>query len=569
MMSRYWIGIVAGALGVALVTPAAADPQTGAAATPISMSPAVVSVSGPNGGNMGRLDGDMRLRGPGFEQTAVIPMSKNGNEYIVLITMQSILSNQQTGDIGPWQCACSSYQLNASAPPTQIANLVRLTNLDNGERLCNHPAGASDGTNILWMYGSDTNSNRPNTYAAVTNEKCQTVAAAQMVNLPMNSNDGAPAITFNGIVNGVSKFTGGYLETGGTLDQVYAMGLSLSANADGITMTLNRDWIQSIISPSNIGRPTIVADNANRTVFCASEGNNRPPEGGVQCAYLDSMTGNILYKNTMAASDPNKMIYMSQPNVAKLADGQFVLQTIASNAMGRNTNLKGTNLTYMYSLTAAGDALQAQQVGTGMAAYQTHASLCTGAYGVSGNKAVSVISASATGIGRPMMMMLGIDPTTKAVTYDENNDKWPIAWYGDSGHLANWYGRNPMRQGRDFMRCAGDIKNPGHGVQNGFMSNVSTFFAAAVSGRVPGDAKNSLTLSLVPGQVDTAVTPQNPSLATDVGASNAPVGPPPAAPSSSSGCACSTVGGGNGTSDFAGLALLGLGLAVIASRRRS
>jgi MYXO-CTERM domain-containing protein len=445
-----------------------------------------------------------------------------------------------------------------------------LTNLDNGERLCNHPFGASDGNNIVWMFGSDTNSNRPNTYAAVTDEQCHTVTAPQMVNMPMNSNDGAPSIAFNGIVNGVSKFTGAYLETGGTLDQVYAMGLSLSANADGVTMNLSRDWIQgAVFSPSNIGRPTMVADNLNRTVICASEGNNRPPEKGVACAYLDSMSGNILFKNTMAPSDPNKMVYMSQPTVAKLADGQFVLQTVASNGMGRNTNLKGTNTDYLYSLTAASDALQVQQIGTGMAAYQTHASLCTGAYGVGGNKAIGVISASATGIGRPIMMMLGFDTNTKAITYDETNDKWPIAWYGDSGHLANWYGRNPMRQGRDFIRCAADIQNPGHGVQNGFMSNVSSFFAAAVSGRTPGDAKNSLTLSLVPGQVDQAVTPQNPAAASDVGASNAPVGPPPAPPSTSSGCACSTVGGGNGTSDFAGLALLGLGLAVVASRRRS
>jgi MYXO-CTERM domain-containing protein len=125
-----------------------------------------------------------------------------------------------------------------------------------------------------------------------------------------------------------------------------------------------------------------------------------------------------------------------------------------------------------------------------------------------------------------------------------------------------------MRQGRDFLRCIGDVPNPGYHVEGGYMKDVKSFFVAPVPGRVPGDYKNSLFLSFVPGQADQVLTPQNP----------APADQPPApttdnsgnqtntAPASTSGCACSTPGtrSDSGTM-LGGLALVGL---VIGAVRR-
>ena len=42
--------------------------------------------------------------------------------------------------------------------------------------------GAADGPNgdIVWGYGSDYNSNRPNTYVGIINEKCEQLAAPHL-----------------------------------------------------------------------------------------------------------------------------------------------------------------------------------------------------------------------------------------------------------------------------------------------------------------------------------------------------------------------------------------------------
>jgi MYXO-CTERM domain-containing protein len=165
------------------------------------------------------------------------------------------------------------------------------------------------------------------------------------------------------------------------------------------------------------------------------------------------------------------------------------------------------------------------------------------------------------------MVMVDYNSDNNTFTYDDSAHKWPFAWYGDSGHLANWYGENPMRQGRDFLRCIGDVANPGYGQADGYMKDVSTFFVAAVSGRVPGDYKNSLYLSFVPGKADTVSAPQNPTPADQ------PLPEPPSntqappAPSPPTGCACNTPGTSTDRGTMlGGLALLGL--VIGATRRR-
>jgi MYXO-CTERM domain-containing protein len=166
------------------------------------------------------------------------------------------------------------------------------------------------------------------------------------------------------------------------------------------------------------------------------------------------------------------------------------------------------------------------------------------------------------------MAMVQWDPAAKLLKYDPNQDLWPAAWYGDSGHLSNWYGRNPMNQGRDFLRCIGGVANPGYHVANGYMADVKSFFAAAVHGRIPGDEKNSLFLSLIPGQMDVKTQPQNPvpagetpDLNPDTSNANS------AAPKADSGCGCSTPGTSNPTGTAA-LAAFALGLGLVVSRRR-
>jgi MYXO-CTERM domain-containing protein len=163
---------------------------------------------------------------------------------------------------------------------------------------------------------------------------------------------------------------------------------------------------------------------------------------------------------------------------------------------------------------------------------------------------------------------------------------------GDSGYISNIYGRNPNNQGRDFLRCIANVANPGYGVANGFMPNVKSFIAAPHGGRKSGDPKNSLFLSLMPGEVDAPQPPDKNPVTGDNG-TGIPGGPDnpgtgtgtPGNPGSPGGIDPTGQPGtpGNGTgapnanlsgcqmggTPHAGLTMLGLiGLALVASRRR-
>lgn len=564
MRTRHALGFAFGSTLVLLATTVSAD-TTGASPLPQSSAAQVLSVG--SGTVRGRNDGEMRLRYPGFEQTTVV-YSRN---HLVTITMEAV----QEPNRAPVQCSCSSYELQANGPPKLITNLKRLSDYSNGERACNHPkAAADDQGNIVWLYGSDYNSNRPNTYAGIVSETCEVLAAPQMVSIPRNANDGAPDITYVG----GGGFVAGYYSDGdenNTTDLFpgpggdYSVAMGLQVQNGAVLPTLNRNWIQTVVTPTDIGRPTITTVDQSRALFCAPKGPDRPSDH-VECALLDTATGATVWKNVIAQGDRQKRIYFNQPTVAKVGENKFALMAIESNGQGKMTNnVKGSNLSHLYMMERNGDALTVTSQITGAAAHQTHASICTGAYGEQGASSVAVFSASPTGIGRAAMMMVSYDQAAKQFNYDPKADLWPAAWYGDSGHLANWYGRNPMRQGRDFMRCIGDVPNPGYHQPNGYMADVKTFFVGAVHGRIPGDAKNSLFLSLVPGNMDKKPLPQNP-----VPAGESPVLDPGADGSGSkgaedsSGCGCSTPGQSPMSGGLAAFGLVAVGALVSYRRRR-
>jgi MYXO-CTERM domain-containing protein len=581
MKTRHVVGFV----GASLLSFVALDASAGN--TPVNSSAVVLQVGA---GNEGRLDGEMKNRSPGHEQADVLTINKDGKQFVVMVEMLGM--DEKTG-YAPWQCACSSFELLPNGAPAERVHAKQISTYKqgNGDRLCNHPRIATDGNVIMWAYGSDFNNDKPNTYVGALDHMCNVIAQPIMVNakstteLPagspvtatdnnvptdkINNNDGAPDLVWNGN----DQWTVGYLSTAGNATEVsYALGIQLS-KVD-VQYTLKRNWIQPVTYPARIGRPTIKAIDANRSLFCSSKGNNRPQEIGTECSIIESATGNIKWKNLIAPSYRDAenmggaMHYMGQPTVAKISDTSYALNVVESNGMGKNTNLKGSNIAHLYTLDLAADAMVINGHITGVAAHQTHSTICTGAFGVDGAPHIGVISAPPTGIGRAEMVMVNYDSSNKTFTYNDNAHHWPISWYGDSGHLANWYGHNPMRQGRDFLRCIGDVPNPGYHVDGGYMKDVKSFFVAPVPGRVPGDYKNSLFLSFIPGQADQVLTPTNPS----------PADQPPApttdnsgnqtntAPGSTSGCACSTPGTSSDSGTmFGGLALVGL---VIGAVRR-
>jgi MYXO-CTERM domain-containing protein len=533
-------------------------------------------------GNRGRLDGDPRLRYPGFEQTTVV----SSRDHVVLITMEA---TSPTQGLGPVQCSCTSYKLNAQGLPEMVAPLTRLTAYE-GERACNHPKAAADGNgNIVWAFGSDSqtldpnNNNRPNMYAGVISEKCEVLAAPTMMSVKRDANDGAPDVQFIG----GNHFILGYYSDGtnntgvdtfpgpGTgidpnstqgQDGQYSIALGVDLIQGGLLPSLQRTWIKPIVIMTDIGRPTISVVDQNRSLFCAPYGQNRPSTR-VQCGLIDNATGATVWKDYATPYNQQMRMMFNQPTVAKLDDTHYVVSAIQTNGMGQNTNQKGANTAHLFMLERNGDSMSVQGEIVGASAHQTHTSVCTGAYGEAGAPAIAAFSAAPTGIGRAAMQMVTYDVASHSFKSDAQADLWPAAWYGDSGHLSNWYGRNPMRQGRDFMRCIGGVNNPGYHQQNGFMPDVKSFFVGAVHGRIPGDAKNSLFVSFVPGQMDKKPVPQNPVPAGEQINTGDDNKPQDNGGGDNGGCGCSTPGTSThgAAAALAGLAALGI---VVARRRR-
>jgi hypothetical protein len=432
--------------------------------------------------------------GAGHEQATVAAVTQGGVTYLVTIYMSSNVDDED----GPWQCKCSSVALDGGPP--RIAAERQLTSL-NGDRPCNHPKAATDGTHVVWLFGSNDD-DEPNvaTYAGVVDATCQELAAPMRVSEDDNQNEGAPDVAYNG----GGLFTGGYLSTNGE-DVTYALGLRLTSGA-GQT-TLEKTYLQEVVSPANIGRPAIVGLDGSTSVVCAAKGDQRPPEDGVECAYIDAESGEILSKELLFESDEEQGIYMNQPSVALFGDGRMAVQVIESSGQGKKKNGKGSSLQQMAIVEPGPDGFLVLSRATGIGPYQTHSGLCSGAFGTSAERTLGILDAPVTGSSQATFTMVRMSGTE--LIADEED--WIAGPYnGDSGYLANIYGQNPNTQGRDFLRCIGDVPNPGFGTAGAFMSESKSLFAIPYAGRKPDDEKNALFMSLIPGETSAPIGPNGP-----------------------------------------------------------
>jgi hypothetical protein len=587
------LGSLAGVLTLACVS-SSAHADTAPLPQAVARSAALLMVGRGNETTLGRPTIDdpadpntNRRAGPGFEQATVSYLvGADKLPYVVVLVMESV----QIPDYGPYQVSCTSYRLNPTSAPTATVTRKMMTK-NKGARSANHPKAATaqvGGNNVIvWGYGSQMGGNRTATYMSVTNERCESLVPDQLVSptAELNSQDnGAMDVAWNGSSDGgqTSMISAAYLSTGGDNDATYFMGFRLK-EVNGL-VTLEQLYApKMIIAPSNIGRPALIADGLDRAVLCASKdgnGSRRPAGGGVDCARIAVAAGDTIWKNTVVlpvmSADPYKREYMAQPSLTRMDDGSYALQVLGSNGASKNgntRNIKGSNLAHLYrlELNRGTEAIEVKESITGAAPYQTHAAICSGAFGVDSQRVVGVMGASPIGVGRAAMLMVHFDKTsTTPFTFDSKHDWWPVNWDGDSGWLANRDGENPGRQGRDFLRCIGDVPNPGHGVDKGYMADVKSFFVTAIPGRIPGDPKNSLFLSLLPAEVDTEGTPTNPVSAEDVptgGGTPSNTG----GAKDSNGCACATIGAAPTTSPIGGLsgiAIAGLFLAGIGARRK-
>lgn len=448
----------------------------------LARNPTVLKLTdGNNAGPLGENDG------PGAEQPTVVQSVVNGVRRITTVWM----SSQVSAADAPYQCKCATVEIDPLTGPRTIAGPVQLTN-NNGDRPCNHPhMDINPLTNqILFSYGTnDPNQANVQPYVQGLDTLCNTTSDRVRIG-NNNGNDGAP---WAKVVNpATGLFQVGYLENN---ERSRAVGITFAPD-NTITKLYNR----TIVDPANIGRPSVERVSDTQTLFCSSNGDNRPPEIGVRCALVNALDGTQIWSQVIAASQPNATppTYMNQPVIALGENGRFYLQVERSNG-NNNGNNRGATTTLMYTLLPDTAGPHTQNIFESIGANQVHATTCTGKFGAEGKLHAAVFDASITGSGFAQVQFAKFDILGSTLA-TVGNAQVLGAYPGDSGYLANLYGNNPNTQGRDFMRCIGDIPNPGFGVTNGFLPTVKSFFAFPFAGRVPGEDKNSLFLSLLPAE---------------------------------------------------------------------
>ena len=555
-------------LGVLAGVSLAMTLASSASAAPLSLSPVVMQFADGNDAGPQETDG-----GPGHEQSSVTYLEKDGKTYLVTIYMSSKVSEEDAA----WQCKCSSVELTTDGLPKVVADQVQLTANRNGDRHCNHPKAASDGKRVVWLFGTDEDSNNTETYVSAVDEMCNTLMEPKQVSTTNGNNNGAPDISYNG----QGYFTGGYLSTNNN-DTSYAMGLKVT-ELGGSSIDIERTYLEGVVAPSNIGRPTIARIDDEYSLFCASQGNNRPPEDGVKCAKLNNMTGEVMYSQIIAASQPNQKIYMNQPTVVKMDNGQFALRVLESSGEGKTNNKKGSNRSHDYVISPSTENFLIAAHEENLGNYPTHSATCSGAYGLEGKRHFGVFAAAITGNSQPLIQFFELN--NSQIKADPTHNTWVAGWYADSGKLANMYGHNPGTQGRDFLRCIGDVPNPGFGQPNGFYPSVKSFFVIPHAGRIPGEEKNSQWFTLVPGHTTVPATPAPPADVKDVELgtqgekpteseppapteppTDEPTDEPPSVQVNNTSGSCST--NGTGSSSNTGTIALALGIALALSARR-
>jgi MYXO-CTERM domain-containing protein len=519
--------------------------------------------------------------GAGIEQMSFTTAIREGRTYVISVYMSSNVDQENA----PNQVKCTSVLIDPLAGPQIMADQVYLTDNQNTDQPGNHPVVFADAENILFAYGYAENNGNTQTYVRGIDHMCNSVTETKRVSNNNNNNQGAPDIIKSGVAG---RYQVGYYDNNDR--QTYVRDITISAGA------IENVALNVVIEPANIGRPSMASDGMN-TLVCTGKGENRPPEDGVACAFLNNTTGELIWANEIIAeSQPNEDIYMNQASVALLSPGRFAVNVVESTGMGKNTNAKGGSKQHIYMLEPNAVGPNVRSHATNFGVHAVHGAIVTGMYSETGEPHIGLFEAPVTGSGLPVLSFFNYDSAgTKFGEIDTIKNQWVAgATNADSGYLNNIYGNNPGTQGREFLRAMGNVANPGALIEDGWMNEVETFFVVGYGGMaLPTDTKNHGYLTFIPGKTKVPVVPESPT-SLDPADVSGPTGdgavpPPPAvppetvappaaappvggpgqivAPAATGACSASTEGTSRG--NMAGLVALGLALVGLSRRRRA
>lgn len=545
--------------------------------------------------------------GAGNEQAFPVYVEKDGRKILGTIAMNSDV------EVGYWQGKWTAIELKAEGPEV-IAGNVQLTNyssyiamvpaedengnpiLDaNGDpvlveqemmpaRPFNHPtAVALKSGLVLVAFGSDNKMREVTAlYAGVLDPtNGQWVIEPEMIAMSEDDNDvGAPYGIHVGTDSEGNEVVaiGSHDNVGG--DYVRLQLVAVAQNDEGVPyLDVRRDVDAFDGYDANIARPVLATDPIGDTlVICSALGDERPPEIGVGCALVHKETGDVLTHSIIAESNLGLEKAYNQPSIGYLKNSRYAVGFTESNSAGKGSDTKGFNRFHLVVLDTSAGSIETvadsrEKYPKGLPfKWSTHAAICTGSYGLTdkASEHIAIMGASVTGVGQPTMDFIEFSPQEGGLVLHPEYMKVTNE-VGDSGHLSNAYGNNPGEQGRDFLRCAGNVPNPGYGIEGAWWPEVKYLFAQPIAGSPANAVKNGLYMSLIAGEADVMTCDDAAKCATPQSTGDDGLGGPgtggPLGNEQAGGCVC---GVGRTSSQGAGgaAALLALGLLLAARRRK-
>jgi MYXO-CTERM domain-containing protein len=536
----------------------------------------------------------------------------NATGDIVTLWTQSVVPNGQSGVQGAF-----GIQKLTEAGLQNVKPLNMLPTL-KGERTFMRPAVALGKDFVLMIGASEDNGNQGGNNSNGNPQPVAFVAdrSGNLLKILNNTRPDATKptnlITLSGQQDGQQNGTHSICSLGVQADgsESFLMGLQrnnqqarvLAVNVamqnGGVKVTV--PYLKTVVQNAQHCRPQIACPVngalGSTAVIASVEANGQPADKGVRAIVIDTKTGNTIASKLIAASNPGQNIYAVSPSAAYISDSVVGIEWTKAQASRTNNNngnghaKGGSQLSMLTTLSVSADkntALAKLDEVERPAPYNRHAAAFGTMYGAgAGVPAVAVLGASSTGLGKGLVQMVPVDAVTGKIGAID-----PTAMY-EVSKLS-------------------DVANPGYGKATGFMPEVKTFNISAVAGLKDLTTANrdSLYVSLFPATWDQAVatTPGTATPIADIPAGPSPRAPSPTTPStpttpagggdpfgnsgdstgstdgtgstggtkaagygdapqSAGGCSVSTTA--TSSSSFGGLALAGLGLALMSVRRK-
>jgi MYXO-CTERM domain-containing protein len=526
---------------------------------------------------------------PGSEQSQIVQLANN---EILIFGMGSYRLNGELPN-NRMQMFCASVKMDPIVGP-QLQSMSYVTN-NNGDRRrnANHvratgifhdAAGRPEVAAVTYNYAPN---NRAQAYQVVFGPGCEQLSERTRI-MAKNNDDCSETGESPEMVayqdGTTARLFSAHGCNGNGEDDSWAALVDISKNVDGTyTVDLINDDIRTEREEER-SRPDVLA-LGDYAVVCLTAGNTQPPNRGVYCSAYDTASGERLWRTAVARKEDG--IYRTQIRMNAVLDsaGQptNTVYTTWREITQRNRRGKGAAKMMGTALRFSRDGMDmlgVPQEDVFPSGDATHPSQCSTQWGTDG-VAMSkgfIISGSINGSASALSTghIVSWDEASRTVVHER---KVGLNAAIDTGWLSNIYGNNPNTQGRNFIKCIGDVKNPGYGVTGGYQPDVKSFVAVSAHTRrmdlALGLPEEKLALELV--LVPAVTAPDAPELpepdegdttppdddTTPPDDDTDPTPPDTSSPGSLGGCSVS--GNTSGTGSFL---LLGLAVFAITRRRR-